>query len=73
MLTSPKIIITALTRYWVEGLLYFFLHIVEIMKKIDSQIMNLFLINMPAEHKSKETKLAPSGSSWRLSLFGLKN
>ena len=66
-------IITALTRYWVEGLLYFFLHIVDIMKKIDNQIMNLFLMNMPAEQKSKEMKLAPSGSSCRFSRLGLKN
>ena len=71
-LTIPKTTITRLMRYWPTPVPFFFLQKVDKMKNNAIQINNLFLRNIPALHKSKEMKEAPSGSSWRLSFLGSK-
>ena len=70
METMPKIIMTRLMRYWAMELPFLRRQKVEMMKNTASQITNLLRMNMPAEHRSSDMKLAPSASYWLASLAG---
>lgn len=71
-LTIPNTTITRLIRYWLIPVPFFFLQKVDKIKKRATQINNLFLMNIPAEQRSKEINEAPSGYYWRLSFLGSK-
>jgi hypothetical protein len=49
---------------------FFLRHKVERMKKMETQMMSLLRMNIPAEQQIRERKLVPSGSSWTTSFEG---
>ena len=60
---SPKIIIIRLIRYCRMDVPFLRRQKVDRMKNTATQIIILFLMNMPREHIRRETKLVPSGYS----------
>ena len=63
-------IIIRLIKYWRMEEPFFRLQKVEMMKKMESQMMSLLRMNMPAEQRMRDRKLVPSGYYCTTSLAG---